>query len=94
MLVYVPWLRVNLDKTEVLWVGQQNKDPDIRREEKKLTQRDTARHSETAMYVPRWSGLRDCSTETGIRRIIQSGANAWRNVEEVMGNISFYRNLK
>ena len=46
LLIYVPWLRVNLDKTEVHWVGQQNKDPDIRREEKK---RDTAR--QLCMYL-------------------------------------------
>ena len=34
-------LRVSLEKTEVLWVGQQKKDLDIRLDGKKLNQRDS-----------------------------------------------------
>ena len=34
-------LRVSLEKTEVLWVGQQKKDLDIRLDRKKLNQRDS-----------------------------------------------------
>ena len=34
-------LRVSLEKTEVLWVGQQKKDLDIRQDGKKLNQRDS-----------------------------------------------------
>ena len=41
-------LRVNLEKTEVLWVGQQKKDLDVRLDRKKLNQRDS--------FVERFAG--------------------------------------
>ena len=43
-------LRVSLEKMEVLWVGQQKKDLDIRLDGKKLNQRDS-------FSIFGWSGL-------------------------------------
>ena len=56
-------LRVNLEKTEVLWVRQQKKDLDIKLEGKKLNQRDSFVYLSGAV-----SG--DGSTEKEIRRRI------------------------
>ena len=72
-------LRVNLEKTEVLWVGQQKKDIDIRLDGKKLSQ------SDSFVYLG-GTVCGDGSTETEIRRRIQAGASAWRKVEGVMGD--------
>ena len=55
---------------------------DIRLDRKKLTKHN--------VYLC-GAACRKGSTETEIRRRIQSGASAWRKVEEVMGDIS--RNL-
>ena len=79
-------LRVSLEKTEVLWVGQQ-RDLDIRLDWKKLNQRDSFVHLGGAVCG-------DGDTETEIRRIIQAGASAWRKVEGVMGDINIHRKLK
>ena len=51
-------LRVSLEKTEVLWVGHQKKDIEIRLDGKKLNQR------ESFVYL----GGAVCGTETKIRR--------------------------
>ena len=71
-------LRENLEMMEVLWVGQQKEDLDIRLDGKKLNQQDTFVYLGGAV-------CRDGGTETEIRRI-QTGASAWRKVEEVMGD--------
>ena len=59
-------LRVSLEKTEVLWVGQQKKDLDIRLDGKKLNQQDSS------VYL---GGVvcGDGSTKTDIRRRVQAG---------------------
>ena len=80
-------LTVSLDKTEMLWVGQQKKDLDIKLDGKKLNQRDSF------VYL----GGTVCGngdTETEIRRRIQAVASAWRKVEWVMGDRHIYRKLK
>ena len=79
--------RVSLEKTEVLWVGQQNKDLDIRLDGKKLNLRDSFVYMGRAVC---W----DVSTETEIRWRVQAGASAWRKVERVMGDRHIYRKLK
>ena len=80
-------LRVSLEKTEVFWVGQQNKGIDIRLDEKKLNQRDNGVYLGGAVCG-------DGGTETDIRRRIQAGANAWRKMQDVMGNIHISRKQK
>ena len=67
-------LRVSLEKMKVFWVGQQNKDLDIRLDGKKLNQRDSFVYLGGAV-------CRDGGTETEIRRRIQAGASAWRKVD-------------
>ena len=79
--------RVSLEKTEVLWVGQQKKYLDMRLDRKKLNQRGSFVYLGGAVYG-------NVSTETEIRRRVQDGASAWRNVEGVMGDRHIYRKLK
>ena len=63
-------LIVSLEKMEALWVGQQNKNLDIR---KKLKQRDNYAYLGGAVCG-------DGGKETDIRRM-QAMANLWRKVE-------------
>ena len=70
--------RISLEKTEVLWVGQQKKDFDMKLDRKKLNQRDNF------VYLA-GTVCGDGSTETDIRRRVQAGTSAWRKVEGVMG---------
>ena len=72
-------LSVSLEKMEVLWVGQQKKDLDIKLDGKKLNQRDSFVYLGGAVCG-------DGSTETEIRRRVQAGASALRKVEGVMGD--------
>ena len=70
-------LKMNLDKTEVMWVGKQREELNIRLEEKDIKQ------------VKNFVYLGGNISENGrvdveVRRRIQAGANAWRNVEGVM----------
>ena len=67
-------LKMNLDKTEVMWVGKQRQELNIRLEEKDIKQ------------VKNFVYLGGNISENGRvdvedRRRIQAGANAWRNVE-------------
>ena len=77
-------LKMNLDKTEVMWVGKQRDELNIMLEAKNIKQ------------VNNFVYLGGNISENGrvdveVRRRIQAGANAWRNVEEVMveRNIGF-----
>ena len=79
-------LRVSLQKTEVLWVGQQKKYLE-RLDGKKLNQRDSFVYLGGAVCG-------DGGTETEIRRRIQAGASTWRKVEGVMGARHMSRKLK
>ena len=74
-------------KTEVLWVGQQKKDLDIRLDGKKLSQRDSFVYLGGAVCG-------DGGTETDICRRVQAVAGAWRKLEGVMGDRHISRKLK
>ena len=80
-------LNVSLEKTEVLWVGQQKKDLDIRPDGKKLNQRDSFVYLGGVVWG-------DGGTETEIRRRIHAGESAWRKAEGVMLDIQMSRKLK
>ena len=67
-------LNMNLDKTEVMWVGKHIDELNIRLEGKYIKQVNDLVYldgniSEKGRVV------------VEVRRIIQAGANAWRNVE-------------
>ena len=80
-------LRVSLEKMEVLWVEQQNKELNIQLEGKTLRQRDSF------VYL---GGVvcRDGGMEMQIRRRIQAVTNVCRKMEGVIGNISRKLNRK
>ena len=78
---------MNLDKTEVMWVGKQREELNIRLEDKDIKQ------------VKNFVYLGGNISENGrvdveVRRRIQAGANAWRNVEGVMVPERFPENLR
>ena len=87
-------LKMNVDKTEVMWVGKQTEELNIRWEGKGIKQ------------VKKFVYLGGNISENGrvdveVRRRIQAGANAWRNVEGgggarggVMMDINISRKLK
>ena len=79
-------LKMNLDKTEVMWVGKQREELNIRLEEKDIKQ------------VKNFVYLGGNISENGrvdveVRRRIKAGANAWRNVEGVMVDRKISRKL-
>ena len=69
---------LSLEKTEVLWVGQQNKGLDIRLDMKKLNQQDSFVYLCGAVCG-------DSSTDMEIHSRIQAGVNTWRKMEGVTG---------
>ena len=73
-------LRVSMQKTEVIYVEQQNKDLDILLGEKTPKQRDSFVYLGVAV-------CRNGGTETDNRRRIQYGANVWRKAERVIGGM-------
>ena len=78
-------LKMNLDKTEVMWVGKHREELNIRLEGKDIKQ------------VKNFVYLGGNISENGrveVRRRIQAGANAWRNVEGVMTDRKISRKLK
>ena len=80
-------LKMNLDKTEVMWVGKHREELNIRLEGKDIKQ------------VKNFVYLGGNISENGrvdveVRRRIQAGANAWRNVEGVMMDRKLSRKLK
>ena len=80
-------LHMNLDKTEVMWVGKQREELNIRLEEKYIKQ------VKNCVYL---GGNISENGRVGVevRRRIQAGANAWRNVEGVMVDRKISRKLK
>ena len=80
-------LKRNIDETEVMWVGKQREELNIRLEEKEIKQ------------VNNFVYLGGDISENGrvdveVRRRIQAGANGWRNVEGVMVDRKISRKLK
>ena len=80
-------LKVNVEKTEVLYIGHQREELDIELEGKKLTQGDS--------FVCLGGAVcGDGKTEREVRRRVQAGANAWRAVEGVMADRRISKRLK
>ena len=80
-------LRMNLNKTEVMWAGKQRGDLNIMLEGKDIKQVNNF------VYL----GGNICENrrvDVEVRRRIQAGANAWRNVEGVMVDRKISRKLK
>ena len=80
-------LKVNLDKTEVMWVGKHREELNIRLEGKDIKQ------VKNCVYLG-GNISENGRVEVDVRRRIQSGANAWRNVERVMMDRKISRKLK
>ena len=78
---------MNLDKTEVMWVGKQREDVNIRLEGK--VKNIVCIWMETYLKTGEWRVV-----EMEGRRRIPTGANARRNVEGVMTNRNISRKLK
>ena len=80
-------LKMNLGKTEVMRVGKQREELNIRLEEKDIKQ------VKNCVYLD-GNISENGSVDVEVRRRIQAGANAWRNVEGVMVNRKISRKLK
>ena len=80
-------LRMSLEKTEVMWVGRQREELNIRLDGKDIKQVDGF------VYL---GGMvtEDGHSEAEVRRRIQAGANAWRKVEEIMLDRNISKKLK
>ena len=78
-------LKMNLDKTEVMWVGEQRDEINIRLEERDFKQ------VENVVYLGEHIS-ENGRVEVEVRRRIQAGANAWRNVAGVMVTERFPEN--
>ena len=80
-------LKMNLDETEVMWVGKQREGLNIRLEEKDIKQVNN--------YVYLGGNISENGrVDVDVRHRIQAGANAWRNVEGVMVDRKISRKLK
>ena len=73
---------MNLDKTEVMWVGKQREVLNIRLEGK----------VKNCVYVG-GNISENGRVDVEVRRRIQTGANAWRNLEGVMVDRKISRKL-
>ena len=80
-------LTMNLDRTEVMWVGKQREELYIRLEEKYIKQVNNC------VYLG-GNISENGRVDVEVRRRIQAGANAWRNVEGVMVDRNISRKLK
>ena len=80
-------LKMNLDKTEVTWIGKQREELNIRLDGKDIKQVNNV------VYL---SGniSENGRVDVEARRRIQAGANAWRNVEWVIVDRKIPRKLK
>ena len=78
-------LKINLDKTEVMWVGKHREELNIRLEGKYIKQVNNF------LYL---GGNISDNGQVEVRRRIQAGANAWRNVEGVLVDRNISRKLK
>ena len=72
-------LRVNLEKTEVLSIRAHREELNIKREGR------TIRQNNRFIYLG-GAVSRNGRSETEVRRRVQAGANAWRQVEGVMSD--------
>ena len=80
-------LKMNLDKTEVMWAGKQREELNIRLEEKDIKQVNN--------FVYLCGNISENGrVDVEVRRRIQAGANAWRNIEGVMVDRNISRKLK
>ena len=80
-------LKMNFDKTEVMWVGKHREELNIRLEGKDIKQ--------VKNFVYLGGNISENGrVEVEVRRRIQAGANAWRNVEGVMMDRNISRKLK
>ena len=79
-------LKMNFDKTEVMSVGKQREELNIRLEGKDVKVNNF-------MYLG-GNISENGRVEVEVRRRIQAGANAWSNVEGVMMDRTIYRKLK
>ena len=77
-------LKMNLDKTEVMWVGKQRDELNIMLEAKNIKQ------VKNVVYLG-GNISENGRVDVEVARRIQAGENAWRNVEGVMvdRNIGF-----
>ena len=80
-------LKINLDKIEVMWVGKQREELNIRLEEKDI------KHVNNCVYLG-GNVSENGRVDVEVRRRIQAGTNAWRNVEGVMVGRKISRKLK
>ena len=80
-------LKMNLDKTEVMWVGKQREELNIRLEEKYVKQVNNL------VYIG-GNISENGSVDVEVRRRIQAGANARRDVEGVMVDRKISRKVK
>ena len=80
-------LRVNLEKTEVLSIGAHREELNIKLEGRTIRQNNSFFYLGGAV-----SG--DGRSETEVRRRVQAGANAWRQVEGVMSDRHISKKLK
>ena len=80
-------LRMSLEKTEVMWVGHQREELNIRLDGKEIKQVDGF------VYL---GGMvtEDGHSAAEVRRRTQAGANAWRKVEGVMLDRKKFKKLK
>ena len=80
-------LKMNLDKTEVMWVGKHREELNIRLEGKYIKQVNNC------VYLG-GNISENGRVEVEVRRRMQAGANAWRNLEGVMMDRTISRKLK
>ncbi len=78
-------LKMNLDKTEVMWVGKQREELNIRLEGEYIKQVNNC------VYLC-GNISENGRMDVEVRSRIQAGANAWRNVEGVMMEERFPEN--
>ena len=79
-------MRMSLEKTEVMWVGNQREELNVRLGGKEITQVDGF------VYLG-GTVTEDGHSEVEVRRI-KAGANAWRKVEAVRLNRTISKKLK
>ena len=80
-------LKMNLDKTKVMWVGKQREELNIRLDGKDIKQ------VKGCVYLG-GNISENGRVDVEVRRRIQAGANAWRNLEGVMVDRNISRKLK
>ena len=80
-------LKMNLDKTDVMWVGKQREELNIMLEGKDIKQVNNC------VYLGQ-NISENGRVDVEVRRRIQAGVNAWRNVEGIKVDRKISRKLK